>query len=200
MLVAALLGGALVGLGGCPPQAPVRDFSKLNADIQAQMSRVGLGPGDVFQVSVYGEKGLSGVHRVGPDGTIDFPLVGRVQVADKNPAEIAATLRARLQDGFLRDPYVSVFVKEYNSKKIFVLGEVARPGTFPYSDGMNVVEAITLAGGFRNTANENYVVVTRREGGKETRIPVPVGKISEEGAPNLELRPGDIVFVPDRLL
>ena len=100
----------------------------------------------------------------------------------------------------LREPHVSVYVQEYNSKKIFVLGQVTKAGTFPYSGGMNVVEAITLAGGFRNTANPDYVVVTRRTAEGEKRIPVPVEKISKGLASNLELQAGDIVYVPDKLL
>lgn len=164
------------------------------------MSRVGLGSGDVFQVAVYGEERLSGLHRVSPKGTIDFPLVGRVVVVGLSPGQIAKVLEQSLRDGYLRDPYVSVYVKEYNSKKVFVLGQVKRAGTFPFTTGMNIVEAVSLAGGFTNSANANFVVVTREIDGEETRIPVPVEMISEGRAANLVLQAGDIVYVPDRLL
>jgi polysaccharide export outer membrane protein len=121
-------------------------------------------------------------------------------VAGKTPSEIASAIERALQEGYLREPYVSVYVKEYNSKKIFVLGMVRKPGTFPFQGGMNVVEAVTLAGGFTETANANFVVVTRKKDGAEIRIPVPVEKISKGLAANLELQAGDIVFIPDRLL
>jgi protein involved in polysaccharide export with SLBB domain len=185
---------------GCPPSAPTTGYEHLNDEIEAQLAEVGLGSGDVFEVRVYGEKELSGVHRISPDGAIDFPLVGRVAVAGKSPDQIGEALAGRLRDGYLKDPFVSVYVQEYNSKKIFVLGDVAKPGTFPYRGGMNVVEAITLAGGFKNTANANYVVVTRKTADGERTIPVPVEKISKGLAANLELQAGDIVFVPDKLL
>ena len=180
--------------------APVTGHERFNIDIDSHLAKVGLGPGDVFEVRVYNEKQLSGVHGVAEDGTIDFPLIGRVHLTDKTPSEIAALLQDRLRNGYLREPYVSVIVRQYNSKKIFVLGEVHKPGTFPYRSRMSVVEAITLAGGFGGAANTNYVVVTRRKGDKKVRIPVPVEKISRGEAQNLILQAGDIVFVPDRLL
>jgi len=95
---------------------------------------------------------------------------------------------------------VSVFVKEYNSKKIFVLGEVQRPGTFAYTASMNIVEAIALAGGFTGSANGNFVIVTRGGPDGDQRIPIPVKRITEGKAANFNLQPGDIVFVPDSLL
>lgn len=202
---ASALGWIAIGtassiLAACPPQAPTTGYEHLNDEITEHLSRVGLGAGDVFEVKVYGEDQLSGTHRISPEGEIDFPLVGRLGVVDLTPGQVAEEIRVRLQAGYLKEPFVSVFVREYNSKKIFVLGQVQKPGTFPYAAGMNIVEAITLAGGFHASANPNYVVVTRKQAGKETRIPVPVEKISEGLAQNLALQPGDIVYVPDRLL
>ena len=184
----------------CAPTAPMTGYEHLNADIEQQLKTVGLGPGDVFEVRVYGEPSLTGSHRIADDGSIDFPLIGRVDAATKTPREVGDMLTARLQEGYLVSPSLSVFVKEYNSRKIFVLGQVKTPGTFAYSSGMNVIEAIALAGGFSPTANHDYVVVTREVDGKETRIPVPVGKISKGLASNLELQSGDIIYVPDTLL
>jgi protein involved in polysaccharide export with SLBB domain len=196
----ALLAFAVVisACQGCR-EAPA-DYLSPTVDLQQHLDRIGLGPGDVFEVSVYGEERLSGIHRIAPDGAIQFPLINRVVVEGMTPSEIAEELKKRLQDGYLRDPSVSVFVKEYNSKKVFVLGEVERPGTFPYSAQMNIVEAITLAGGFKDSGNANYVIVTRHSAEGDTRVPVPVKKITEGKAPNFSLLPGDIIFVPDTLL
>ena len=119
---------------------------------------------------------------------------------DLTSREIADVLTKRLKDGYLVAPSVSVYVKEYNSRKVFVLGQVKNPGTFPYAAEMNVVEAVALAGGFSATANRDFVVVTREVNGQETRIPVPVGKISKGLASNLELQSGDIIYVSDTLL
>jgi len=196
-IVAATL--IAMSLGACR-EAPTTGYEDMNREISEQLTKVGLGPGDVFEVSVFGEPTLSGTHRIAPDGAIQFPLINRVEVDGLTASEIADELRRRLQDGFLREPSVSVFVKEYGSKKVFVLGEVQRPGTFPFTAGMNIVEAITLAGGFKDSANANYVIVTRHGPEGDQRIPVPVEKITEGEATNLSLKPGDIVFVPDTLL
>ena len=187
-------------MGAACKSAPTTGYQRFNVDLKKHLTHVGLGSGDVFEVRVFNENNLSGTYRVSPNGSIDFPLIGRVMVNGLTPGAIARLLHLRLKKGFLRNPSVSVFVKQYNSKKIFVLGHVSRPGTFTYTKGMTVVEAITLAGGFKPSANPNYVVVTRKIKGKEKRIPVPVEKISAGLAANLSLRAGDIVFVPDRLL
>jgi polysaccharide export outer membrane protein len=198
-LLALVSAALLPGCQACQ-EAPTEGYEDLNAQISEHLTKVGLGPGDVFEVTVYGEEKLSGIHRIAPDGAIRFPLIERVVVEGMTANEIAEELRRRLQDGFLREPSVSVFVKEYSSKKVFVLGEVQRPGTFPFTAGMNIVEAIALAGGFKDSANANYVIVTRQTGEGDKRIPVPVEKITEGEAQNLSLQPGDIVFVPDTLL
>ena len=159
-----------------------------------------LGPGDIFEVRVFRDNDLTGKYRVAPDGSIDFPLIGRVRVEGKTPSEVADALRSALADGYLKNPSVTVFVLQYNSKKVFVLGQVAKPGTYPYEDDMNVVQAITVASGFSDRADENGTIVTRIEGGTEKRYQVPVDKISKGLAPNFTLKPGDIVFVPDSIL
>lgn len=188
--------------GGCMAcaQAPSTGYEHLNDAIDDELAKIGLGTGDVFEVRVYGEDALTRVYRVPPSGRIHFPLVNEVRVAGKTPREIEDEVRTRLMDGYIRDPFVSIYVQEYNSKKVFVLGQVARPGTFNYQRGMNVVEVISLAGGFKPSANRDYVVVTRSVEGKETRIPVPVAQISKGLATNLALQAGDIIFVPDTLL
>ena len=159
-----------------------------------------LSPGDVFEFRVYGEKELSGVHRVSSDGTVRIPLVGVVHVADLTPQAVAELATEKLRDGYLRDPHVTVFVAEYNSKKVFVLGDVATPGTFPFQENMSVVQAITLAGGFKDLADQDGTVVTRVVEGEEQRFIVPVEAITRGDRANFILRPGDIVFVPRSIL
>ena len=167
----------------------------------SQESRDGsLGPGDVFEVRVYQEPGLSGVFRVSPDGKVDFPLIGELGVGGLRQDEVASKIRRGLQDGYIREPYVTVFIKEYNSKKGFVLGQVRRPGTFVYQANMNIIQAVTLAGGFTEKAVKNGTIVTRVVGGNEVRVPVPVDEISGGMAKNFALMPGDIVFVPESVL
>ncbi|WP_428267996.1 polysaccharide biosynthesis/export family protein [Haliangium sp.] len=158
-----------------------------------------LGPGDVFDVRVFRQDDMSGTYSVSAEGTISFPLVGTVEVAGRTPAEVERTLRERLADGFLKNPQVSVLVKEYKSKKVSVFGEVKKPGTLLYSEGMTVVEAVAQAGGFTDLARKNAVTVTRTLAGEKTNYTVPVQDIGRGQADNFFVRPGDVVFVPRRL-
>jgi len=99
-------------------------------------------------VRVYGEEELSTTFRVASDGSIDYPLLGTIKVSGMTPSHVVNTFESMLRDGkYLKNPQVSIFVKEYNSKKISVFGQVKKPGTFPYQDGMSVVEGISIAGG-----------------------------------------------------
>ncbi len=158
-----------------------------------------LGPGDVVEVRVYQEPELSGVYQIGRDGDVMFPLCKRVTLSGLSPNAAAEKLRVCLAEGFIRDPQVSVLVKEYNSKKVFVFGEVQKPGTFVWEDGMSIVQAVTLAGGFTKTASQNSTSVTRRVNGAEVKMKVYVQDIALGQAPNFALEPGDIVYVPESL-
>lgn len=187
---------ASVGAVSCKPAYSVnpKTFTALKVDAK---SVVTLGTGDVFEVRVYGEADLSGTFRVPPRGKVRFPLVGLMRVDGYTPTEIEDRLRLELGRKYLRDPQVSVFVKEFNSKKIFVFGEVNKPGTFAFEANMNIVQIITLAGGFTKSAWKNRTNVTRTIQGQEKKIQVPVEAIGEGKEQNFMLQPGDIVFVPE---
>ena len=198
LLVAAVLGLSLVACAA-------RERTTMPAStgpalpLAADLSAPTLGPGDLFEVRVFQEPELSGAYQVGPQGDIIFPLCKRVLVGGLTANGAAERLRACLADGFMRNPQVSVLVKEYNSKKVFVFGEVQKPGTFLYEDGMSVVQAITLAGGFSRNASQNSTSVTRRVNGQEVKVKVSVQDIALGKAPNFTLEPGDIVYVPESM-
>jgi polysaccharide export outer membrane protein len=161
-----------------------------------------LGPGDVFEVRVFQEPDLSGIYRVAAEGGIDFPLCGKIAIAGLTPNEASGALTRCLSGRYLKNPQVSIFLKEYNSKKVFVFGQVQKPGTFVYEEGMTIVQAVTLAGGFFDRpdgfkADKNSVNVTRVVEGVEQRIKVRVEDIAMGRAPNFTLLPGDIIFVPE---
>jgi polysaccharide export outer membrane protein len=158
-----------------------------------------LGPGDIFEVRVYKQDTMSGAYDVSPEGTIAFPLIGEVRVAGKTPKAVEAEIRARLADGYLIDPHVSVLVKEYRSHNVSVFGQVQKPGKLPYSHSMTIVEAISQAGGFSPMAKKNAVTVTRADGDKKVKYTVPVESIGDGKAPNFFVRPGDVIWVPERL-
>ncbi|MCM2333450.1 MAG: polysaccharide export protein [Anaeromyxobacteraceae bacterium] len=195
---AALLALAL-GLSACAPRATQPAAPPPSSATAMDLAAATLGPGDVFEARVFQEPELSGVYQVGPQGDIIFPLCKRVVVGGLTANGAAEKLRTCLADGFMRNPQVSVLVKEYNSKKVFVFGEVQKPGTFPFEDGMSIVQAITLAGGFNRNAAQNSTSVTRRVNGQEVKVKVNVQDIALGKAPNVTLEPGDIVFVPESM-
>ncbi len=186
---------AALAVAGCTR----RSAARVDAPPTVQVNASTLGPGDVLEVRVYREPELSGIYQVGSEGDVVFPLCQRVVVNGLTPNGAADQFRACLASGFLRDPQVSVVVKEYNSKKVFVFGEVQKPGTFVFQDGMSVVQAVTIAGGFTKTAAQSATSVTRRVNGQEVRVKVNVQDIALGKAPNFILEPGDIVFVPESL-
>jgi protein involved in polysaccharide export with SLBB domain len=190
------LGLVILGAGtGCtpPPRATAADLARVEEDTS-------LGTGDVFEVRVYGETDLSADYRVAQNGEIDFPLIGTVHVAGLEPGAVAAAIATALRDGqFLVDPHVSVIVREYNSKRVSVLGAVRNPGNYPLRSGMGVVEAVSLAGGFTSLANRDGTVITRTDGDETRRISAPVDRITGGSAADVPVRAGDIITVPERL-
>lgn len=165
---------------------------------QVYLEDTTLGPGDVFEIRVFQQEQMTNTYAASAEGTISFPLIGDVEVSGKTPAMVEKEIRDRLADGYLKEPQVSVFVKEYKSKKISVLGQVRSPGTLSYSEGMTVVEAIAKAGGFTSMARENAVTITRDLDGKKQSFTVPVESIGKGKAKQFYMRPGDTVFVPER--
>lgn len=158
-----------------------------------------LGPGDVFEVKIYDEQELSGIYRVSSSGSINFPLVGRIQLEGLTSSDVADIIQQKLAERFLKNPQVSIFVKEYNSKKVSVFGQVTKPGTFNYEDRMTVIQAVSMAGGFTNIASKNEINVTRMVDNEEKKFFIPVEAIAEGKAKNFFLEPGDIVYVPESI-
>ena len=189
-LLAALLWGCLQPATSGRAEAPPEELREV------------LGPSDVVEIKVYRSELLSQNYRLDGDGLIDFPLVGAIEAAGRTPTELAALLRDGLADGYLVDPQVSVLVREYNSRKVSVIGEVQQPGRYPYRQGMTLVEAIADAGGTTPTAALGTVRITRlhgdRAGGeREDGFDVPFRSITRGRAPDVALVPGDIVFVAE---
>ena len=158
-----------------------------------------LGIDDVFEVRVLGEADLSGAYRIAADGTIDYPFIGRVAVVGMHSGEVQELIATKLADGYLKKPQVSLMVKEWNSRKVSVIGQVQKPGSVIYFTNMTIVDAIAAAGGFTGIASKNSVTLRREEKGSVQSQNYPVADISEGRAPNVVLRPGDILVVEERL-
>jgi len=190
----------LFALAGCVAPKPSTGGGTVdtaNAPTEVRGTASTLGSGDLLEVRVYQEADLSGAFRVSPEGNIDYPLCGRVSVQNLTSSKAADAITACLKNGFLKNPQVTVLVREYTSKKVFVLGEISKPGTFPYEENMSIIQAVTLAGGFTKLAAKNGTSVTRLVSGQETRVRVPVAEIEQGREKNFQLQPGDIVFVPE---
>lgn len=159
-----------------------------------------LGAGDVFVLTIVGEEKLPKEFRVAPDGTVDFPYIHRLRVEGLEPQEVAELVRQKLiEEDILTNPSVSVDVKEYNSKRVSVLGQVQKPGSFPLTPGFTLVQAISMAGGFNSIANRDRVNLTRKTNGKAVTVVVSVDAITDGSQPDILLQAGDTIFVVERL-
>jgi polysaccharide biosynthesis/export protein VpsN len=189
---ATLLLGATGACGGS------NDNVRLNLPAPTEKSTVG--PGDVFTLEIVGEKELPREYQVASDGSVDLPFVHTVQVAGLEPQEIARLTRKRLIEAqILTDPSVVVQVKEYNSRRVTVLGQVTKPGTFPYTTGLTLIQALSQAGGLTAIANLNRVNLTRRTASGSRTVEISVGSIMEGRSPDIPLQSGDRIFVHERL-
>lgn len=188
--------GSAVGLS-CVRNTPPPVFP--NAPVDETLADDQVGVDDMFDVRVYGEADLSGAYRVATDGTIDFPLAGRIPVAGLRTGDIQARLTERLRDGYMKNPQVTVLMKEWNSRKISVLGQVQKPGSVPYHPHMTIVDAIALAGGFTGIAAKNSVSLRREAGGKIESHMYRVADITEGRSTNVLVLPGDVLVVEERL-
>jgi polysaccharide export outer membrane protein len=160
-----------------------------------------VGPGDVFTLQIVSEKDLPAEYQVASDGTVDLPYVHTLEVAGLEPQEIARVVRQKLiDDQILTNPIVVVQVKEYRSRAVIMLGQVARPGSFPLTPGLTLMQAISLAGGLSQIANDDNVTLTRKlaSGGTKT-VTISVDAITEGRAPDVPLQAGDRIYVHERL-
>lgn len=190
---------ALALLAGCPETPQVRR-PLAEPERGVQVDELALGPGDIFEVRVFGEADLSGTYRVSSDGTIDYPLIGQMKLEGLDPHRAAAEIARRLGEKYLKHPQVSILVKEQTSRKITVTGRVQKPGNYPFVSNMTIVEAIAAAGGFTDIAKRTAVRLIRTgPDGTQTREELDVKAISSGEQPNVPVRPGDIIEVPERL-
>jgi polysaccharide export outer membrane protein len=189
----------MVGVGlliACASSAPQRALPA-NAHIDSDPT---LDVGDIFDVAVYGEADLSAKYRVAEDGSINYPLVGRLVVKGKTGYEIADMVRSALiEHGILRSPNVSVNVGQRRTRQVSIMGAVSKPGTYPLSAGMSLVQAIGLAGGLSALARGGDAMLTRVVSGKRQRFKVDIDSITEGRASDLLLQAGDLVYVPERV-
>ena len=156
-----------------------------------------IGPQDVLDIDVWKEPELTRSVPVRPDGKISLALLNDVQAAGLTPTQLSEEITTKLKK-FMTDPQVTVIVTQINSQRVYILGEMARPGAYPLLPGMTVLQALSSAGGFTIFANSKKIYVLRSEGGKQEKLPfnykeVVKGKNADE---NIVLKAGDQIVVP----
>jgi polysaccharide export outer membrane protein len=183
-LLAALLAGAALAQAPAAPVAPPEPAYRI-------------GPEDILEISVWKEEGLKKDVLVRPDGGLSFPLVGDLQAAGRTVEELRAELAKRLEK-FIPDPVVSVLLQKVVSNKIYVIGRVAKPGDFPAGRYVDVLQALSMAGGLTPFADEKDIKVLRREGGAQRlhRFDFKAVSRGENLEQNIRLQGGDVVVVP----
>lgn len=161
-----------------------------------------LQPGDLLEIKVFMEDDMERTQRISGSGNITFPLVGNIRLAGCTAAEAESRLSDALKT-YLRNPQVSILIKEYGNKTVYVLGQVQKPAAIeiPPEKPLTVLEAITSVGGFTDIAATGKVRVLRMENGQQKAIDVDVTQITKQGNKlmDIALMPGDVVFVPQSM-
>jgi len=194
-LVSAQTAPAVANSGSAPaPTAPPANASGGKAHDDGFV----IGNDDVLAINVWNEPNISRSIPVRSDGKISLPLVGEVQAAGRTPLKLEQDIATRLKS-YIAEPEVTVIVQQINSQKFNILGQVVRPGSFVITNSATVLDAIALAGGFRDFAKQKNIYVLRQNpDGSQTRLPfnykdVVKGKNSEQ---NVKLQPRDTIVVP----
>jgi protein involved in polysaccharide export with SLBB domain len=168
--------------GAVGPMAPATSAA---SDDQSEYH---LGAGDKVRINVFGEDTLSGEFLIpGGAGTISFPLIGDVQAAGLTVSELRTAIERELKPDYLKDPHVSIEVLNY--RPFYILGEVTKPGEYPYSNGLTVLNAVATANGFTDRANTRYVYIKRSGAGQELQMKLDA---------TTSVQPGDTVRIGER--
>jgi polysaccharide export outer membrane protein len=177
-----------------PATAPPPPETKIAADSDSYV----IGPEDMLDIYVWKETDLSRKVPVRLDGKISIPLVGEIQAAGITPLQLKEQLIRKFKD-FVEVPNVTVTVLEANSFKVFISGQVAKPGVYTLRSETSFLQFISLAGGFTEWANQRKILLVRQDQGKEKRFTINYKKIisGEDLSQNMALKPGDTIIVPD---
>ena len=159
-----------------------------------------LGPEDVLEIRVFDMDQFNRTVRVSGSGSIDLPLIGLIEVQGLVADEAADRVAHELQDDFVQNPQVSVFVKEFNSRKLSLLGAVEQPATYPLLGQRSLLQLLAEAGGVTENADKSLFVFRATVDGRRARLVVPLRELLMDGDPlwDIWLLPGDVVSVPPK--
>jgi polysaccharide biosynthesis/export protein len=156
-----------------------------------------IGAEDVLSISVWKEPEITRTVPVRPDGKISLPLINDIQAVGLTPLQLTTRITEELKK-YLAEPQVTVIVTAINSRRIYIMGEVGRPGTFQLLPDMTILQALSGAGGFTQFANMKGIYLLRNENGKQVKYPFNYKEVVKGQRPeqNLVLKPGDTIIVP----
>jgi polysaccharide export outer membrane protein len=176
---------ATPGISANPAQEPVQDTINYL-----------LGPEDVLEISVWKDEALTRQVVVRPDGKISFPLVGDIQASGRTTKQLQEELTKKISE-YVPDTVVTVMVLQVNSLKVYVVGKVARPGEYKVGRCINVMQALSIAGGLTPFADSDGIVILRNNGSKQEKIGFDYGRVSKgkDLGKNVQLQTGDVVVV-----
>src|SRR5579872_7525150 len=211
MFLLKVTGAILLGIGLASPawaQDASKSTSAKTAATAADRETAGstakphdnsfvIGNDDVLAINVWKEPDISRSIPVRSDGKISLPLVGEVQAAGRTPLKLEQEIASRLRN-YISEPEVTVMVQQVNSQKFNILGQVAKPGSYILANSPTVLDAIALAGGFRDFAKKKSIYVLRQGPSGESRLPFNYKEVSQgkNMAQNIRLEPGDTIIVP----
>ena len=172
----------IAGCASIPSAAPPA------ADTQQAATEYTLGTGDRVKLTVFNEPTLSGEFDVDSSGVIALPLIGNIKAVGETPRQVEQAISTKLASGYMRDPRVNVEVLKY--RPFYIIGEVSKPGEYPYRNGMNLMSAVAVASGFTYRANDQTVYIRRAGQSQEYSYPATTTTM---------VFPGGIVRVPERI-
>jgi len=184
--IIAIAGLAVVALAACasgPASGSAQDMVALGSDMPSYR----LGAGDEIKVTVFGEADLSGSYVVDGQGQITLPLVGQVIIGKLTLSEASTSLENRLKDGWLKDPKVTAELVK--GRPYYILGEVNKPGEYPFVAGLTVMNAVASAGDFTYRADKSRILIKNADNPNEREV---------ELTPTTPVRPGDTIRIRER--
>jgi polysaccharide export outer membrane protein len=202
VLLAASLTGQAGGVAGGAQQATERPPAPRASDVRANYT---VGASDVLKITVFNEDALTGSFRIDDDGSISYPMLGRIDVAGKTVRAIEEQIRTALLDGWVRRPEVAVEVEQFRSRTLFIMGEVRTPGKYPLQGDMTLLEVLALAGSVTSDASSDVRILRPRgqaHGPAKPDDSVEVLRVnlddmnSGKMSANIVLQDGDTVYVP----
>ncbi|MBI4677724.1 MAG: polysaccharide biosynthesis/export family protein [Elusimicrobia bacterium] len=182
------------------PARPMAAWAQAEAQALQQIkeaeSNIPVGPGDVVSIGVFPVQEYSREVTVQPDGKVELPLIGALQIKGMNSRDIQTLLEAKYAR-FVANPKITVNIRRYSGRRVAIIGQISSPGYYEFRDGMKLLELVSLAGGPRDLAKPSKTVLLRQAGGRPQALDVNLAAVLRgEFDRNLELMPGDTVVIP----